>query len=378
MSTVKASAFNNAAASVGGIAIDTSGVVTGGLPYPNRNLLHNGAMQVAQRSSSFASISAFGYYTADRWNLEITSHGTWTQSVENDAPAGSGFRKSLKMLCTTAQASPAASSYLAFKQALEGQDVQRIRKGTASAQQVTVSFWVKSNVTGTYIAGIYDADNARSVSAAYSVSASATWERKTVTFPADATGAFDNDNAESLRLYFPLGAGSDYTSGSLATSWAAYTAANRFVGQVNVGAAINNYWQITGVQLEVGPVATEFEFKSYARELAECQRYYYRLVSTGSTFPRFGWAMSTSTTTAYCHVNNPAPMRTNASAVEISNVAVNIAASTYALTAATLSESSTTMTMFIGTTSGMSGPNVWLELAGNSSAAAYVGVSADL
>lgn len=241
----------------------------------NRNLLYNGAMQVAQRGTSVAGITtAGGYHTADRWVGNVTNLGTWTQSVENDAPTGSGLRKSLKMLCTTADASPASTDLVRVDQYLEGQDLQRIAKGTASAQQLTLSFWVKTNVTGTYIVELVDVDNTRNVSASYTVAASATWERKTITFPADTTGAFDNDNALSLRVCFGLGAGPDLTGGTLQTTWATPTNANRYVGQTNLASATNNYWQVTGVQLETGVAATPFEFKSYGQELRECQRYY--------------------------------------------------------------------------------------------------------
>lgn len=253
-------------------------------PPANRRLTINGDMQVSQRGTSSTGITASGYYTADRFNVIASSLGTWTQTVENDAPTGSGFRKSLKMLCTTADTSPAGAAALAVNQYLEGQDLQRIRKGTSDAQQLTVSFWVKSNVTGTYIVELFDLDNTRQVSASYSVSASATWERKTITFPADTTGAFDNDNASSLNVTFWLGSGSDRTSGTLNTTWASSTNANRAVGQTNVAAATNNYWQVTGVQLETGPVATPFEFEPYEATLRKCQRYYW-LLAEGSNAP---------------------------------------------------------------------------------------------
>jgi hypothetical protein len=245
------------------------------LERPFRNLIINGAMQVAQRSTSVTGITGDSYNTADRWFLGALNLGTWTQSVENDAPTGSGLRKSVKMLCTTADSTPAASDLLVFVQRLEGQNLQAIRKGTSSAKELTVSFWVKSNVTGTYIVNLIDNDNSRSVSKSYTISASATWEKKTITFPADTTGALDNDNAYSFQLSFWLAAGSNFSSGTLNTSWASTTQANRAVGQTNLAAATNNYWQITGVQLEVGAVATPFEFKPFAQDLAECQRYYY-------------------------------------------------------------------------------------------------------
>jgi hypothetical protein len=265
---------NTAGVTVAGV--DASGNGVGGLAHPPmfKNLIINGDMQVAQRNTSVASITAGGYFTADRFKVDITTMGTWTQSVENDAPTGSGFRKSLKMLCTTADASPAADDQIAVRQFIEGQNLQHIAKGTSSAKELTLSFWVKSNVTGTYIAELFDQDNTRQVSKSYTISASATWEKKTLTFPADTTGALDNDNAASFFVGFWLGVGTDRSSGTLNTSWASNTNANRAVGQTNLAASTNNYWQITGVQLEVGNTATEFEFKPYETEFRTCERYF--------------------------------------------------------------------------------------------------------
>ena len=237
------------------------------------NLLYNGAMQVAQRSLSVSSITTSGYYTADRWNTALSTAGTWTQTIENDGPTGSGLTKSLKMLCTTADASPTASDLAIILQRLEGQDLQSLAKGTASAQQITISFWVKSNVVGTYIADIYDATNNRGVSRSYTVLSSGTWEQKIIAFPADVVGTLANNNAESLNFRWWLVAGSNYQSGSLQTSWAT-SSSSVAVGQTNVAASTNNYWQITGVQVNIGPVAAPFQFKSFQQELRECQRYY--------------------------------------------------------------------------------------------------------
>jgi hypothetical protein len=244
--------------------------------FAHRNFVINGDMQIAQRGTSTASITSDTYATTDRWRFLPSSQGTWTMSVENDAPTGSGFRKSTKVLCTTADASPAGADYVRLDQRIEGQNLQVVKKGTAAAEQLTISFWVKANVTGTYIVSLYDNDNNRVVSKSYTINASATWEYKTITFPADTTGALDNDNDVSLILIFRLGVGSNYSSGTLQTTWATYSDANSAVGQTNVASATNNYWQITGVQLEVGPTATPFEFKSVEDELVECQRYFIR------------------------------------------------------------------------------------------------------
>jgi hypothetical protein len=251
-------------------------------PPANRNLLINGAMQVAQRGTSVTGITGDGYRTADRWLTRVGSLGTWTQTLEADAPTGSGFRNSVKLLCTTADAAPGSTDFVHFLQRLEGQDAQQVRKGTADAKQLTLSFWVKSNVTGTYIAELQDALNSRLVSAAYTVSASATWEQKTITFPADTTGVLDNDNTDGLAVRFWLDAGSGYTSGTLNTTWSTPNIADRAVGQTNLAAATNNYWQITGVQLETGPVATPFEFEPFEATLRKCQRYYQKLVRNGT------------------------------------------------------------------------------------------------
>ncbi|NDB91024.1 MAG: hypothetical protein EB166_09535, partial [Thaumarchaeota archaeon] len=206
-----------------------------------RNVVINGAMQVAQRGTSTASIITNGYYTADRWGTQITTLGTWTQTVENDAPTGSGFRKSLKMLIASGAESPigGTNDLCLLEQVFEGQNLQQFLKGTSSAKQFSLSFWVKSNVTGTYIVRFNDMDNTRSVAASYTISASATWEKKTITFPADTTGAFDNDNDASLRMQFWLAAGSAFTSGTLATTWQSTTAANLAVGLTNLAAATN-------------------------------------------------------------------------------------------------------------------------------------------
>jgi hypothetical protein len=241
----------------------------------HRNLIINGAMQVAQRSASTASITTSAYHTIDRWFTSLITLGTWTQSQSTDVPSGEGFASSLKMACTTADASPAAGDRLIIRQVLEGQDVQQLKKGTANAESVTLSFWVKSSKTGTHIVEIYDQDNARNIAKAYTVLSANTWEKKELTFAGDTTGAFDNDNASSFVLNMYLGAGSTYTSGTLATSWESATSANRAVGQVNLADSTSNEWYITGVQLEVGETATPFEHRSFGDELRRCQRYYY-------------------------------------------------------------------------------------------------------
>ena len=286
----------------------------------DRNVIINGAMQIAQRGTSVTGITATGYYTVDRFDIQNGNLGTWTASQESDAPTGSGFRKSAKLLCTTADSSLAAGDFLTFRQRIEGQNLQKFAKGTASAKPFTISFWVKSNVTGTYIVNLLDGDNSRSVSASYSISASATWEKKTITFPADTTGAFDNDNGASMNVVFWLATGSTFSSGTLNTSWESTVTANRAVGQTNLASATNNYWQITGVQLEAGAVATPFEFEDYSTTLAKCQRYYYKAQST-TAGNRISVGYNRSTTISEQLITFPVTMRTAPSALEQSGTA---------------------------------------------------------
>jgi hypothetical protein len=341
---------------LGGAALVPSG-------FGFRNLLINGAMQIAQRGTSTTGITGTGYFSADRWNVAITSLGTWTQSIENDAPTGSGFSKSLKMLCTTADASPAADDRFALIQKLEGQNVQEIAKGTTSAKQLSLSFWVKSNVTGTYIASIYDNDNNRFFSSPYTVVTSGAWEKKTISIPADTTGAFDNDANSSLEIYFSLGAGSNRTSGTLQTTWTSFTAANFYPGQVNVAAATNNYWQITGVQLEANPVATDFEHRPIGVELALCQRYYYREFVNATGRGLGTSAFTVTSTSLFAKGNFPVELRTAPTALEQSGTANHFA---YALPSIVSTAASSAPTFWTAS------KNTWTVNVGISGATANI------
>ena len=183
----------------------------------NRNLIINGAMQVAQRGT-VTGITSSQYAGPDRFRFGISSHGTFTVSQDSSAPTGSGFSNSLKLACTTADTSVASSAAMYFQYKLEGQDCQAICKGTSNAKKLAVQFWVKSNKTGTYALQLVDSDNSRNFTTTYSISSADTWEKKTITIPADTTGALDDDNNVSLVFNFWLVAGTDYTSGSASAS----------------------------------------------------------------------------------------------------------------------------------------------------------------
>ena len=249
--------------------------------YGNRNVIINGAMTVAQRGTSVTGITSSGYQTLDRFKTSGSAGGTWTmaQTAITDLAQ---FAQSLKMDVTTAKSSPDSGSSFRIQTLLEGQDLQRFAKGTSSAKEYSLSFYVKGTTTGTYIVEFYDVDNTRHVSKAYTIDAANTWEYKTLLFPADTTGAFDNDNASSLIISWYLMAGSDLTSGTLQQTWGAASNTTRASGQVNLAASTSNDWQITGVQLEVGDTATDFEHRSFGDELLRCQRYFCRTYPYGT------------------------------------------------------------------------------------------------
>jgi len=258
--------LNGNSVSLGGSASIASGMF--------RNIIINGDMSIAQRSTSVSGITGSGYHTIDRMDTALSSLGTWTQSQSTDVPSGQGFATSLKMDCTTADASPSASDLLLIRQKFEGQNLQYLKKGTSNAESLTCSFWVKSNKTGTYICELRDIDNGRIICKSYTIDASNTWEKKTITFAGDTTGAFDNNNADSFNVSWWLGAGSSFTTGTLATSWQSYDATDRAVGQVNLADNTANEWYITGVQLEAGTTASDFEFLPYDINKNRCERYF--------------------------------------------------------------------------------------------------------
>lgn len=254
----------------------------------NRNMVVNGSMIVAQRGTSTSITGAGSHFSPDRFEVGITATDQLAATLSQSTVAPDGFANSLKFEVTTAETTLDADEIVTVRQKFEGQDLQRIAKGTASAQQVTASFWVRSSNTGTYILELFDADNTRQVSKSYTINSANTWEYKTITFPADTVGAFANDNNLSLFFMWWLAAGSNYTSGTLNTSWASATTANRVVGQTNLIASTNDFY-LTGVQLEIGDTATPFEHRSYGDELARCQRYYQRWTGDGNTLGAGVW-----------------------------------------------------------------------------------------
>ena len=244
-------------------------------PSGRKNIVTNGAMQVAQRSASVTGLGATaGYYTCDRWKFTQLSAGRFTMTQTADGP--SGFANCLKLDCTTADTSIASGENLALQHKFEGQDLQQIKKGTSDAESVTVSFYVKANAAFTFGVELYDNDNTRQITKLYNTTTG--WVRHELTFPADTTGAFDDDNALSLDLNFWLHAGSDWAGGTLNTSaWASSTNANRAAGIGSFFSSTDNEFFLTGVQLEIGSQATNFEHRSFGEEFDLCLRYFQKV-----------------------------------------------------------------------------------------------------
>jgi len=242
-----------------------------------RNLIINGDMSIAQRGTSVSTITSGGYKTLDRFNIDINSAGTWTMSQSTTVPSGQGFATSLKMDCTTADASLSASDYLIVRTLLEGQNLQQLKFGTSSAESLTLSFWVRSNKTGTYAVWFYADVGNKSFSKTYTIDSVDTWEKKAITINGDTASSFSNNNSIGLRINWYLAAGTTYTSGTLPTDWQTDSNGDRAVGQVNLADNTANEWYITGVQLEVGTSASDFEFLPYDVNLQRCLRYFERM-----------------------------------------------------------------------------------------------------
>ena len=255
--------------------INTTSVNSGQIS--NRNKVINGSMMIHQRGDAAATGSA-AYLSCDRF---LTNNGSGAQvAVTKSTDTPDGFSASTKWDCTTADTSVASNEYFIIQHRMEGQNLQDFAKGSSSAKQYALSFYIKATKTGVYTIELEDTDNARVCSKTITVSDN-NWNRYTIIYPADTTGTTNNDNGNSLSINFWLLAGSDYNSGTLQSSaWGARTNANRASSSnVNALDSTSNDFLLTGVQLEVGGTVTDFEHRSFAQELTLCQRYYQQYVN---------------------------------------------------------------------------------------------------
>ena len=257
----------------------------------NRNLIINGAMQVAQRGTQETGVTTSGIYTVDRFGILLSSLGTWTLDQSTDAP--NGFSNSFKATCTTADSSPAASDHAYFRHRIEAQNLQGLGFGSSAAKSTTISFYVKSNKTGNASFNVLQPDSSfKMVGFQYSISAANTWEYKTITIPGDTSGTINNDNGNGLQLEWWFNSGTDWSSGSHQATWTANVSGNRNPSNLGVGGATSDNFAIAGVQLEVGEVATAFEHRSYGDELTRCERYFEHMQSSFNVIQ--GYAFTTA------------------------------------------------------------------------------------
>jgi hypothetical protein len=264
-----------------------------------RNRIINGDMRIDQRNAG-AAVTNPGdatVYLVDRWNQRENTAAQLTFQQVSDAPAG--FVNSMKVTVTTADASIAASDYSVFRQFIEGNNIADLGWGSANAKPITLSFWVRSSVTGTYGGRLANSAVNRNYVFSYSVSAANTWEYKTITIAGDTSGTWATNNDIGIRVDFCLTAGTDYTGS--AGSWGS-TSYFTVTGNTPLISTLNATWYITGVQLEVGSVATPFERRPYGTELALCQRYLlsYGGSNTVSQALASGVLVNTTTFTGYC------------------------------------------------------------------------------
>lgn len=269
-----------------------------------KNLIINGDMQIAQRNTSDqVSNSAVGYKTLDRWRFQKHGSPTAVYNMSKDTDHPDGFSASLKLATATADAAMAAgdSTYIDYQ--IESQDLQQLAYGTSSAKSITLSFHVKSTVTGTYVVWIYSEDLGKALQKTYTISAQNTWEKKTLTIAGDTATALGNDVEQGLMIRWILSTGTNYTSGTAYTTWNALglsPIANRYVGHTaNVAATTSDNWAIAGVQLELGDEATDFEHRSVAEQLSLCQRYFKK-----QGYTLYGGRYSTSSGFVW-HYHNP-------------------------------------------------------------------------
>jgi len=287
MSKIKVNSLEGVGASTPAISIDnTSGACTANITnnLSNRRLTINGAMQVCQRGNQTGISTAANNYVTDRFSIYENGGAVYSGLHQDSGTDLPEFPKCLRADCTTASTySGTHESKIPYY--FEGQDLQLLQYGTANNKKVTLSFYVRSNQAATYAVWFYRGTGSRQNGKTYTINSPNTWEKKTITIDGDATSTINNDNAESMRIEWILMAGPDFKSGTNPNgTWEALTNANRYVGHTaTIGASTDDYFDLTGVQLEVGSVATDFEHRSFGQELALCQRYFYKTYNQATT-----------------------------------------------------------------------------------------------
>jgi hypothetical protein len=289
------------------IQTSTSGGILGaGNASIMKNRIINGAMVISQRNgtSSVTTDSNQTYYL-DRWTVQNATDGVSTVQQVSDAPTG--FVNSLKFTTTTADASLSATQRCFLIQKIEGYNIADLGWGTANAKTVTLSFWIRSSLTGTFGGVLQNSAENRSYPFTYSISVADTWEQKSITVAGDTSGTWLTTNGIGLQVYFGLGVGSTYSGTAGAWAGSQFLSAT---GATSVIGTLNATWFITGVQIEVGSSATGYEYRLYNQELIACQRYFWKVSGDGASIGGFGSGQCASATTANIIFSYPVTMRT--------------------------------------------------------------------
>jgi hypothetical protein len=272
-------------------------------------------MQVAQRGTSFsyAHDGTTNAFNLDRYSFQFASSENFDCTIAQVSDGPSGFSNSLKITTGTAESAVASDEYYVLVQSIEAQNLQKLSYGASSAKTTTLSFYVKSSLTGTFGLSLYLADDVRIINKTYTIDSANTWERKTINVVGDTTGVIDNDNGGGMYIYWNFGSGSGYDGASTATTWENYTTTN-FMDSSSSDALVTTAgatWQLTGVQFELGEQATPFEHRSFADELQRCQRYYAVKGNTEASGKYFGQTLQVWNTSSVYGViaQYPATMR---------------------------------------------------------------------
>ena len=323
---------------------------------PYRNLIINGDMSIAQRGTSATSVSSSGYHSLDRFRFGFneTDELVATISQDTDVPSGQGFANSMKFEVTTPETTLATDEILQIVHRMEGQNTQNLKYGTSSAESLTLSFWVKSSITGTYVITFKNNDPSAGTRLnvnTYTINSANTWEKKTITITGDTTANtnFVNTNAKGLELNWCLAAGGSY-QGTSSSGWTSYGAEKLFNGQsANVITTSGATWLITGVQLEVGKFATPFEFLPYDVNLQRCFRYYELLAAGYAKMLGFGGAYNANTPAfvSYYHPKRTTPSIDQTSGAGYYRIYGNGVEYTWSAYSA-LFQASTTQAMLLG------------------------------